>query len=473
MAYKKLSLDWDKINTCREIASKVVKPVQRYVDRHSSLSIESASLFLAGAQDISESKPISDLIITKIEREKIRRGALYWFGQGLVHTKLPPKVLGLKIIKKKISLNDIPEAPFESVRQVISKHVLEGIKKFKDLGTEKGEAQTFGQKTPLIMTIKDKRADLRDLSSEAGGPHDIILCKNPKILNPHLERITGENFRPKKLAFSLSGLEKPQQAVKAALLGIDIFSSNLLKDILIENINLKRTFVDTHWTSRLCSKREKIFYSQNTDIAEIDPYREAHQILVSQLINEKLAENAGLIVDLFAIDHSFELDPLMEDGFIHELARAALIREIYPRSNIIYYYPATAKGENPIESSRVNAIFNLAAAITEQSIAVTVPFTGRNEGAKASSLTFNNTKSLGNEIQFNPNGKIARRAHVILENTFKTLQKLEQTGFINAISQGLMFGIKKNEKEGAGLDGVFQKDRSYFNPIEDLLEKKP
>ena len=78
-------------------------------------------------------------------------------------------------------------------------------------------------------------------------------------------------------------------------------------------------------------------------------------------------------------------------------------------------------------------------------------------------------RHIGDEISINPSGKIARRAHTVLENTYKHLKKIETKGLMKAITQGLFADIEREEDGGKGLDGVFQKDRDYMNPVLELL----
>jgi len=108
MSYRKLNIDYDKISQCRELAGKIIKPIHKYVERHSTLSIESATLSLLGFETFPRKEPIADLIITRLGKERLRQGVCTWVGQALIHTKLPPKTLGLKLAHGKIHVQDIP-----------------------------------------------------------------------------------------------------------------------------------------------------------------------------------------------------------------------------------------------------------------------------------------------------------------------------------------------------------------------------
>jgi len=58
----------------------------------------------------------------------------------------------------------------------------------------------------------------------------------------------------------------------------------------------------------------------------------------------------------------------------------------------------------------------------------------------------------------------------VLENVHKYLRKIESTGLMKAIARGMFAEIAREETGGKGLDGVFQKDQRYFNPVLDILK---
>jgi beta-lysine 5,6-aminomutase alpha subunit len=127
----------------------------------------------------------------------------------------------------------------------------------------------------------------------------------------------------------------------------------------------------------------------------------------------------------------------------------------------------------------MDAMFNVCGIITEQSIQLLgIPteamhnphLQDRYWALKNANYIFHTARHIGDEISFNPNGKIARRAHTVLENTHKYLRKIHDAGLMKAISRGMFAEIAREEDGGKGLEGVFEKDRDYFNPVLDLLK---
>lgn len=470
MAYKKLNLDWDRVASCRNAAARVIKSVQKYVERHSSLSIESASLCALGVEQFPERKPLAGLVITKIDKDRMRRGACYWFGCALLSTGLSPRDLGYKVATGHVSMAEVAEAPFEKVKEVLLKHAAEGIKKLDEACWRRQEYssrfETIRRPPPLLLATADRSHDTKWMV--AGEMPDIILTGDYHRLMPSIEDVKKRGQTQKSFAIKIEGLESPKEALESILSGADIIAHDVFEEVLKLNINPKRAFVDAHWVKRLCARSRTTLYSECAQIRSLDAYRDAHQVVVCQLLAEEMAEQADVSPELIAVGHGFDVNPSMEDAFIHELARAALMRELYARNQTFYLSPKSRPEKN-IDVLRNLDLFYAAAMITEQSIVSHNHVAHLPDVLKSAALTTQNMRTLGDEIQFNPNGKIARRAHIIIENALKSLVKLEHTGLWEALSKGQL-GMKTEHEKEIGLDGVFQKERNYYNPVEEMLK---
>jgi beta-lysine 5,6-aminomutase alpha subunit len=78
-------------------------------------------------------------------------------------------------------------------------------------------------------------------------------------------------------------------------------------------------------------------------------------------------------------------------------------------------------------------------------------------------------KDFGDEITFNPNGKIVKRAHEVLDSATHLLKEIHQDGLFLTLKKGVFAGISRHENQGKGLKGVCVKHPDYQNPIIDLL----
>ena len=91
--YRKLNLDRDKIDRCRGVANRITAPVQKYIDRHSTTTIERSVLRVFGIEGALDGMPLVNLIVDNMPRNQLRRGVSWWFGKALVHTKKKPDEL--------------------------------------------------------------------------------------------------------------------------------------------------------------------------------------------------------------------------------------------------------------------------------------------------------------------------------------------------------------------------------------------
>ena len=74
MTYRKLNLDRDKIDSCRDIATRIVSPVQKYIDRHSTTSVERSVLRIFGVEDAHMEMPHVNLIVDRLDKDRMRLG---------------------------------------------------------------------------------------------------------------------------------------------------------------------------------------------------------------------------------------------------------------------------------------------------------------------------------------------------------------------------------------------------------------
>jgi beta-lysine 5,6-aminomutase alpha subunit len=77
--------------------------------------------------------------------------------------------------------------------------------------------------------------------------------------------------------------------------------------------------------------------------------------------------------------------------------------------------------------------------------------------------------SFGDDIEFRKDGIMARRARDVLDRTLGFLRELEGKGLINAIAVGMFADMARPKDGGKGLDGLVEKDPSYWNPVERRL----
>lgn len=513
MTYRKLNLDRDKIEKCRSLATRVVSPVQRYIDHHTTISIERSVLRLMGVDGSYQQMPLSNLIVDMFPRELLRQGIAVWFGKWLSKTGLSPNDLAMDIAKEKITRGADAGVSASVGKQEAEKHVKIGISFIE-------RNKSYRQK--LINHFDDGKRPLKYLIIATGNIYDdcaqaacaaecgadiiavirhtaqslldYVPCgittegfggtyatqANFRMMRENLDKVGKKLSRYLRLVNYSSGLCMSEIAVMGAFERLDMLLNDSMYGILFRDINMKRTFVDQHFSRLICAKSGiTINTGEDNYLTTTDAFRNAHQVLASQFINEQFAFNAKLMPELMGLGHAFEMDPQIEDGFIYELAQAQMIREIFPRSPIKYMPPTKFMSGDIFFGNVMDAMFNAVGIMSEQSIQLLgIPTEAMHNphmqdrfwALRNANYIFNNLRHVGDEISFNPNGKIARRAHTVLENTLKLLEKVERLGLMQAIEHGTFAEMPRAENAGKGLDGVIQKERDYFNPALDLLK---
>jgi beta-lysine 5,6-aminomutase alpha subunit len=319
-----------------------------------------------------------------------------------------------------------------------------------------------------LLVAPENERELEVSLAENGA--DVIFTTNLKDVRADHLRKKSAGF--KRFATSVSGLNAPQDVMRASFTGIDMIGCDTIGEIVKSGINPKRVLVDAHWVCRLCSKMGIILFAENAHMRDLDGYRDTHQATASQFLIEQLAFQGKIVPEQLSLGHLYDINPALEGSFLLELARASMVRDFYPRNPIVYLPPSRFLTGSDVEKSLTATLFFSSSIITEQSIVALPSCVDLSGTLKSAHTIVHATRSLGDELQFIPNGKIDRRANTILENTVRLLRKMETQGLLSAFAHGLIAGVRVDEKGGAGLDGIFQKDRGYFNPIEEYLDGK-
>ncbi|MBI4211930.1 MAG: hypothetical protein HY540_04750 [Deltaproteobacteria bacterium] len=257
---------------------------------------------------------------------------------------------------------------------------------------------------------------------------------------------------------------KEQGLVKEKLVAVmQRFSvdADPIHNVLFGQMAAKRSFVD-HFFAWMCAAKTGRVVVTREDVLldHVDAYRHGHQALASIFLNEAFAAAAGIGPEHFSPTHAFAVDTNVEEGFLVEIAHAQVMREVFLRSPI--RFTITSRDDADAErTSWRRVLFQVVGAITEQSIII-------DENLKAGWFS-SFARTIGDELLINSNGKISRRALTFVENTHKHLKKIEDLTLFKAFENGMFANRECPENEGKGLDGLFQKDRNYFNPLLDWL----
>lgn len=513
----KLNLDRDKVDRCRELAENLIHPVQKYIDLHSTVSIERSVLRLLGLSEAVAEKgeapyPLANLVVDRCDKNRLSMGIATWIAAAKIkHPKIPLFKLAAKIVEGDLNLNTLQEPSPEAADKALQTWVNDGMKMLdKSRWSKEKMRSRFGRSpVPLryvIVATGNIHEDVKQAVSAAKAGADIIAVirstaqslldyvphgattegfggtyatqENFKIMRRALNDISFELKRYVRLCNYSSGLCMSEIAVMGAAEHLDYLLNDAMYGILFRDINMKRNFVDQYF-SRLVIARSGTVIQTGEDnyLTTADAFENHHQVLASHFINEQFAKNAGLREEQIGLGHAFEIDPNIHDSFIFELAMAQLVKDIFTRHPVKYMPPTKHMSGDIFFGQVLDALFNVAGVATNQPVMLLgMPTEGiqnpsmqdRFSSLKSANYIFKAADSLFDEIQFNPNGKLARRARTVLDKTYEYLQKIKTVGLMEAIENGFFADMKRSRDGGRGLEGVFQKSRRYYNPF---LEK--
>ena len=272
----------------------------------------------------------------------------------------------------------------------------------------------------------------------------------------------------------------PEIAIMGAFEGLDVMLNDALYGILFRDINMQRTLID-QYMSRIINGFAGVIINTGEDnyLTTADAVEAAHTVLASDLINEQLALLAGLPEEQMGLGHAFEMDPMLENGFLYELAQAQMAREIFPKAPLKYMPPTKFMTGNIFRGHLQDALFNMIGIWTNQGLqllgmpteAIHTPFmSDRFLSIENAKYIFNNMKSIGDEMEFKEDGIIRNRAKEVLDNAIALLEQMTSEGLFNALEKGIFGDVKRSRVGGKGLEGVVEKGANYMNPFINLLK---
>jgi len=518
----KLSLDRDKIDLCRKVADQIVNRILRNVERHTTPSIERSVLRLLGVEGALEEKPkeanpegsypLVNALAEKIGPEGLAKGAGYWFGlASLHHPRLTPVTLARKIVAGEIDLQNLERAPIEKIHQVNREHLGKSIQKLRTAGEKRKkrpawrtmsqplkyvivatgnihedvwQAQAAAEMgADIIAVIRSTAQSLLDYVPEGetteGYGGTFATQANFRLMRQALDQTEKKLKRRIGLTNYSSGLCMPEIAVIGALEGIDYLLNDAMYGILFRDINMKRNFVDQHFSRRICSLSEiTIQTGEDNYLTTAESHKYWHQVLASHFINHAFAKKAGLPESSIALGHAHEIDPWIEDSLLMEWGQAQLVREVFPRCPIKFMPPTKHKTGDIFFSYLYDGLFNLAGILTGQNIqllgmhteAIHNPYVqDRYLSLKNANYIFQAAKSIAEEVTFQANGKVMRRARQVLEDAGRHLKKISLRGLMPSIAEGAFANVRREIEGGKGAGSVIEKDREYYTQLHDYL----
>src|SRR3954465_4129545 len=511
-----LHLDQRVIRRARKLAEKAAAPVVELARTHSTVSVERAVLRLAGLSGAdAEGIPWVNRLAEAVGNDVgLEHGIALPVWDALVqgdHADL--SVLAQKAAAGGVHFR-LPEGrDLTRARSAAKKTVGGGIRRIDANRRERDRLlRRLGDPpTPwiyLIVATGDIYEDIPQAQAAAREGADVIAVirstgqslidyvpegatregfagtyatqENFRLMRAALDEVSVELGRYVRLTNYASGLCMPESATLAGLERLDMMLNDCMYGIIFRDINPRRTFIDQRF-SRMVHARAGIVINTGEDnyLTTADAVDAAHTVVVSQLLNERFGHEAGLADRQLGLGHAFEINPAVPDSFRLELAHALLVRELFPAAPLKYMPPTKHMTGNVFAGYLLDAFFNLAGVMTDQSIlligmmteGIVTPFlSDRDLALENVRYVRDACAGLGEDFVPARDGFIAERARQVLGESGDLLERIADGGLFEAIADGT-FGItRRPETGGKGLDGVVAHADGYYNPVTEILE---
>lgn len=513
----KLGLDFTKVEYARGLAKKIADQVQEFVEQYTTVAVERTLSRLMGIDGVDENQvPLPNVIVDTLkEKGVLNEGVLFFIANAMIQTGLNPQEIAEQVATGQLDITKVVTRDAKKIAETLQPVINENVNRIRARHDRRDHyLNTIGEGTKPYLYIIVATGNIYEdvIQAQAGARQgaDVIAVirttgqslldyvpygattegfggtfatqENFRIMRKALDEVGEELGRYIRLCNYCSGLCMPEIAVMGAFEGLDVMLNDALYGILFRDINMQRTLID-QYMSRIINGFAGVIINTGEDnyLTTADAVEAAHTVLASDLINEQLAFSAGLKEEQMGLGHAFEMDPMLENGFLLELAQAQMTREIFPKATLKYMPPTKFMTGNIFRGHIQDALFNMIGIWTNQGIqllgmpteAIHTPFmSDRYLSIENAKYIFNNMHSIGEEMEFKEGGICRERAKLVLNNTIALLEEIIKEGLFTALEKGIFGDVKRPKNGGKGLEGVTQKGENYYNPFVEIMKGK-
>jgi beta-lysine 5,6-aminomutase alpha subunit len=519
-----LHLDPAVVRRARSLARKAAAPVVKIAQTHTTVSVERATLRLAGLFGADHERvPWVNHLVTAVRDEVgLEHGVTTPVYDALLRGEAPDlTTLAQKAASGNVSFRLPTGREAQAARRAAAKGVGGGLRTIdRSRATRERLIRRHGDPASrpwiyLIVATGDIYEDIPQAQAAAREGADVIAVirstgqslldyvpegatregfagtyatqENFRLMRAALDDVSKEVGRYVRLTNYASGLCMPEIAALAGMERLDMMLNDSMYGILFRDINPIRTFVDQRF-SRQVHARAGIIINTGEDnyLTTADAVEAAHTVTVSQLLNERFAKEAGLEDWQLGLGHAFEINPELPDSFRMELAHALLARQLFPDAPLKWMPPTKHMTGDVFRGYLLDGFFNLAGAMTGQGIllvgmmteAVVTPFLSDRDLALQNVRYVMNAAS-GLTEDFHPprDGFIQTRARQVLSEAVDLLDRIVSDSdpggdppLLAAIADGTFGLMRRPADRGKGLEGVVARADDYDNPAITALD---
>lgn len=495
----RLLLDRDHVDRARKGARELATHLARYTSRHSSISIERASLRALGVQGYHKGIPLTECVVAKLDKDKLRQGAAYWLGSVMVANKCDATAAAKKIISNGFKNSDekLPHADIRELTRDIVRNFISELKRLQNIRdwywAHAGKSDQLIAKVKTGQAEKDLAAVKMLIKSGAGGAYIVspIAADVPKLVGrgagwrgqykllESSEKIAdlfkdskSKKDKPFRLIWDANHLLGPEIVTHLALSPISEVACDAFTMVHSGGIHFKRAIVDQQFIFQLLAKVGMGCVVSSGDwMKSTDGYTNGHELLIAHVLMENIANQSGLPLErarpCVGLVTTSERKRSRSEMILNEIAHSQLIREFFPQIDMLFVNDS----ENSVTSSLIAKFCEYESLLIEW-----------NSVEKNSEKTLNDLRytistyadyisTLSTELSFTSHGQINRRAHMVLERALKSLAQIKRNDILklqDKASEGRFLSLSD---KGAGIEDVFQKHKYYWNPLTDWLNK--
>ncbi|PIR20845.1 MAG: hypothetical protein COV45_04625 [Deltaproteobacteria bacterium CG11_big_fil_rev_8_21_14_0_20_47_16] len=465
--FGRLAVNRDQVDECRNKARLIAEHIRKIAEHHTTLSVEQATLRALGAAGNSP-QPIIHAIAKKLGPQSLKLGVAGWLGRIMVAHKLSPEkaaqFLAHHGLGKPDSLKDVPWSQAQRVvRESFDKWSRSLPKRSNGrmrngqfrvaVQVETGDAQkdlaqlySAWKESDLAVVQVPYGLSADGIASQRGG----FIFKKGYPLQKQMRRAVAKNGSDEKLV-CWAGAMAPETAVVAAEIPRTRMRVDPISRIHQEKMDPRKAVIEYNMILRL-SARTGLRLHNNLQAWTSSAYEThfyqaiAMQIVLEQWLMYYRGEPEAQVIVLPEIASQNGVPDL-----VSALARNQLCREIFPQSEMWQHTDApSAAWDSGV------------AAVIGQS-GVMVPQTVDRKSIAALGAVF---KPLAYECQFSDHGQLSRLMHTLLDRSMKELLRLYRNTWSKVVQQDHS-GLFAMSKFTHGSDTVIEKDRRYWNPMEE------
>lgn len=428
-----LNLDRDKLDHCFQLASLIVSQAAKYIDRHSSVSIESATLMAMGVEGEHRGRSMASCLVESLTRDQLRLGVANWWGRALLAVKENPQELAERIIKGKLKWEELPSVIPGEIKKETKRFVGNTLEQWtKTVRATAPFKIEFSKSDPRLgfRFAESKPKRLLSFMKEIPPEAEALSVFQLNSSNPEEElRSILEHLKKEDSILALEGVTLPEQVILALSHGVKALQSDGWYSLFKKEIAPERALTDFCFTLSLGARFG--LYFLNRDISFQPP-----ELLASLLLYEQTAKRAGVSLERLIFSFTFPEEGV---GLLDQTAMAQMLREIFSQS---FLWCRLSSSADP---------YSIWAAVFAEADVMEWP---KPEEWQRAGDWLKKISGVPNEFELNTHGKVSREAHQLLDQTWRFLKKTHQDGV-----------WKTWPGEGPGKEGVFQKSYHYWNPL--------